>query len=408
MNDNDRYILRAFEIAFTKYGLTSPNPAVGAVIVRDGRIIGEGGTGSYGSDHAEVSAIRDALAGGNDTSGAEIFVTLEPCNHYGKTPPCTKAIIESGIKKVHIPVLDPNPVVSGNGVRGLIDAGIEVNIMHKHSLTASDMIRSFKKFILRGKPYVINKCAVTLDGRIATAAGDSKWISNDFSRLLVHKLRAKVDAVIVGANTVAMDNPMLNVRMDDFSDEIHGGLSAMSGLIAGRGNFFLAELLKSEITDYRDPLRVLIGIPEDISVDCNFFRDNNYIIIADTADFEKAQKSNDELNKAVAGLNIVTESFGSHEDCVDFALDILKGKGVMTALLEGGGTLNGAFFNAGEIDQFMYVIAPKVTGNGISPINGRGSDRMSDALSLRDVSTVMLGDNLLVSGFKEFYNFEMM
>lgn len=408
MKDTDIYMMRAFEIAFSRYGLTSPNPAVGAVIVKNGEIAGEGGTGRYGADHAEVTAIKNARGAGVDLEGSEIFVTLEPCSHYGKTPPCTKAIVESGIKKVHIPILDPNPVVSGRGVRALIESGVEVNIMHSHSHRASDMIRSFKKHILRGLPFVINKCAVTLDGRIATTTGDSKWISNDYSRLLVHKLRAKADAIIVGANTVLRDNPMLNVRMNDFDSEIHKTLAASADAIAGKGNFFISELLRREIKEYSDPLRVMIGLPEKISIDCNLLRDNNYVIIAGRADFERAVKSNSDFAESVSRLNIVTGEFDSHEESVHFALDILKGRGVKTALLEGGGALNGSFFNAGEIDQFMYVIAPKVIGSGISPVNGRESYQMSDALNLRDLSTVMLGDNLLINGFKEFYNFEMM
>jgi diaminohydroxyphosphoribosylaminopyrimidine deaminase/5-amino-6-(5-phosphoribosylamino)uracil reductase len=405
---NDLYMKRACEIAFTRIGMTSPNPAVGAVIVKNGCIIGEGGTGAYGCDHAEVTAIKDSLQRGHDLSGAEIYVSLEPCSHFGKTPPCTDAIINCGISKVHVPLMDPNPVVSGSGIRKLIEAGVEVNIMHNYFLTASDLIRSFKKYILRGQPFIINKCAVTLDGKIAASSGDSKWISNEYSRLFVHKLRSKVDAVIVGSNTLVKDNPMLNVRMNDFGADIKNSLSGCCGCMAGRDNFYLAELMKSEITDYKDPLRVLVGIPAEISIDSNFLRDDNYLIVAGEKEYERALKVNKELKILSERLKIVTGSFNSHEESVRFTLDTLKEKGVMSALLEGGGALNGSFFNAGAIDQFMYVIAPKVLGSGISPINGAPSERMSDSLTLRDVSTVLLGDNLLFNGYKEEYNFEMM
>lgn len=408
MTVNDLYMKRAFEIAFSRIGKTSPNPAVGAVIVKDGKIIGEGGTGAYGCDHAEVTAIKDACSKGHDTEGAEIYVSLEPCSHYGKTPPCTEAIINCGIHKVYIPLLDPNPVVSGNGVRNLTAAGIEVKIMHNHFHAASFLIRNFKKYILRNQPFIINKCAVTLDGKIASSSGDSKWISNEYTRLLVHKLRSKVDAVIIGSNTLKMDNPMLNVRVDDFGDDIKVALKETSGKINGRDNFFLAELLKSEITEYRDPLRVLVGIPSDISPGCNFLRDDNYIIITNGKEFEDALKVNSDFKSVSDKLNIVKGQFASHEESVAFTMDVLKNKGVMTALLEGGGTLNGSFFDAGAIDQFMYVIAPKVLGSGISPIRGRESVNMSDSLNLRDVSTVLIGDNLLFNGYKEEYNFEMM
>ncbi len=405
---NDLYMKRACEIAFSRIGKTSPNPAVGAVIVKGGVIIGEGGTGIYGSDHAEVTAIKDARNRGNDTNGAEIYVSLEPCSHFGKTPPCTDAIINCGISKVYIPILDPNPVVSGSGVRKLIEAGIEVKIMHNYFHEASDLIRSFKKYILRGLPFVINKCAVTLDGRIAANSGDSKWISNEYTRLFVHKLRSKVDAVIVGSNTLIKDNPMLNVRINDFGNDIRTVLKESSSRISGRDNFFLAELLKTEITDYKDPLRVLVGLPQEISGGCSFLRDDNYIIISSEEEFNTALRVNKDFNSLSDKLNIVKGHFTSHEESIHFALDILKGKGVMTALLEGGGTLNGSFLDAGAIDQFMYVIAPKVLGSGLSPIRGRESEKMSDSLDLRDVSTVMIGDNLLFNGYKEEYNFEMM
>ncbi|PKL15682.1 MAG: riboflavin biosynthesis protein RibD [Spirochaetae bacterium HGW-Spirochaetae-5] len=408
MTVNDLYMKRACVIAFTRIGCTSPNPAVGAVIVKNGSIIGEGGTGAYGCDHAEVTAIKDAMQRGHDLSGAEIYVSLEPCSHFGKTPPCTDAIINCGISKVHVPLMDPNPVVSGSGIRKLIEAGVEVNIMHNYFQPASDLIRSFKKYILRGQPFVINKCAVTLDGKIAASSGDSRWISNEYSRLFVHKLRSKVDAVIVGSNTLVKDNPMLNIRMNDFGDDIKNSLSDCCGCMTGRDNFYLAELMKSEIKDYKDPLRVLVGIPAEITIDCNFFRDDNYLIIAGEKEYERALKTNKELKAISERLKIVTGSFDSHEDSVRFTLNALKEKGVMSALLEGGGALNGSFFNAGAIDQFMYVIAPKVLGSGIAPINGAPSERMSDSLLLRDVSTVLLGDNLLFSGYKEEYNFEMM
>ena len=408
MNANNIYMKRACEIAFSRIGGTSPNPAVGAVIVKNDNIIGEGGTGAYGCDHAEVTAIKDAHQKGHDTTGAEIYVSLEPCSHYGKTPPCVEAITGCGIRRVYIPILDPNPVVSGSGVRKLIDSGVEVKIMHNYSHSASDLIRGFKKFILRGKPFIINKCAVTLDGRIASDSGDSKWISNEYTRLLVHKLRAKMDAVIIGGNTLVKDNPMLNVRINDFPGETDRVLRERGAFIAGRENFFLAELLKADITDYRDPLRVLIGLPPEISAGCNFLRDDNYIIITGRNDLDKALGKNKELDRLAGKLNLAAGDFSSHEESILFALDVLKGRGVMNALLEGGGTVNGSFFNAGAVDQFMYVIAPKILGSGIPSVRGRESGNMSEALTLRDISSVHIGDNLLFNGYKEEYNFEMM
>jgi diaminohydroxyphosphoribosylaminopyrimidine deaminase/5-amino-6-(5-phosphoribosylamino)uracil reductase len=405
---NDMYMKRACEIAFTKMGKTSPNPAVGAVIVKNNVIIGEGGTGKFGGDHAEVSAIKDARKKGNDTEGASIYVSLEPCSHYGKTPPCTEAIIKSGIKKVFTPMLDPNPMVAGNGIRQLTEAGIEIKIMHKHFHPASDLIRGFKKYILRNRPFIINKCAMTLDGKIASSSGDSKWISNIYTRLFVHKLRAKVDAIIIGKNTFMTDNPILNVRFGEFNDDVSNYLAACSTKISGRENFFLEKLLKDDITDYKDPLRVMVGLPETVSVKSNFFRDNNYIIIAEEAKYNNTVKLHPELKSEYSRLNIATARFKSGDENIRFVMDVLKNAGIMTALLEGGGTLNGSFYNSGEIDQFLYVIAPKVLGSGISPVQGEKSEKISDSLILRDISTVMVDDNILFNGYKEEYNFEMM
>ncbi|MCL1833916.1 MAG: bifunctional diaminohydroxyphosphoribosylaminopyrimidine deaminase/5-amino-6-(5-phosphoribosylamino)uracil reductase RibD, partial [Leptospirales bacterium] len=396
----------ACEIAFSRIGKTSPNPAVGAVIVKDGRIIGKGGTAIYGGDHAEIAAIKQAKSSGCDTTNAEIYVSLEPCAHYGKTPPCTDAIIGCGISKVHIPLLDPNPIVSGKGVEKLTSAGVTVNVMNNHFDAASDLLRGFKKYILKGEPFVINKCAVTLDGRIASSAGDSKWISNEHTRLLVHRLRAKVDAIIIGCNTLIKDNPMLNVRADDFNLDIKNGLSESSNYINGRNNFFLSELLKTDIDDYKDPLRVLVGMPNDISPKSNFLRDDNHIIIANRDDVDAMLKQNDEARKDLHRLNIVqyeTKSGKSNEESINFVMSALKERGVMTALLEGGGALNGSFFNAGAIDQFIYIISPKLLGSGISPINGKESINVTDSLNLIDISTLQIKDNLLFNGYKYEY-----
>ena len=199
-------MLKAFEAAFSRCGYTSPNPPVGAVVVKDGRIISSGGTQFCGGDHAEVCAINSA---GGDADGAELYVTLEPCSHYGKTPPCTDKIISSGIKRVYLPILDSNPKVSGNGVRILRDNGIEVIIVEEFKDYAIDMYRSFFTLINKKRSYLIHKSAVTLDGFIADANGSSKWISNEISRYISHRLRAVNDAVIIGKNTLLADNPSL-------------------------------------------------------------------------------------------------------------------------------------------------------------------------------------------------------
>lgn len=408
MSDKEKFMQIACEIAFSKMGSTSPNPSVGAVIVRDGRIIGSGGTGVYGSDHAEVAALKDARSSGADLKGAEIYVSLEPCSHYGKTPPCAGAIISSGIKKVYVPILDPNPLVAGKGIRMLTEAGVEVEMMHGFSPAASDLLRGFKKYILRGRSFVINKCAVTLDGKIATLSGDSKWISSEPSRLLVHKLRSKVDAVIVGKNTFINDNPSLNIRPDDFDETARSIFSDGSIKLNGRRNFLIEQLLNAEPDPSVEPLRVLIGMPDSIPANCNFFHNNNYIIIAGEQSYSRAINKNPEVKTLAEKLNIFIGPDGDQDIEIDFIFRILKEKGVMHAMLEGGGGVNGAFFNSGAIDQFMYIIAPKIAGDGIPPIRGGGLEKMSDSLLLHDITTAMIGSDLLYCGYREQYNFEMM
>ena len=408
MEDKKSLMLRACEIAFSRMGHTSPNPAVGAVVVQNGNIAGEGGTGPYGSDHAEVRAIKAAQNAGVNLNGAEIFVSLEPCSHYGKTPPCTEAIINSGIKKVCVPLLDPNPLVSGRGVRRLIDAGVEVEIMHESADMAADLLRAFKKYILRGEPYIINKCAMTLDGRIAASTGDSKWISNEYSRLAAHRLRSVSDAVIVGKNTFINDNPSLNVRLGDFSDDVKQYMRSGAVEFSGRRNFFIDQIIMSEHESPADPLRVLVGMPPEIPENCNFIKDDNYVIIAGRDDFEKAVSCSSGLKSRASLLNVVTADFATREETVIFLMDYLKGRGVMTALLEGGAGINGSFIDSGATDQFVFNIAPKILGSGLSPVSGSDKSAISESLVLHDITTVMLNGDIFFCGYREQYNFEMM
>ena len=227
----------ALRLALAGMGRTSPNPSVGAVIVRGEAIVSTGRTGPYGGDHAEVSAIRTAR---QDLRGAEMYVSLEPCCHHGKTPPCTDAIIGAGITRVHIPLLDPNPMVAGKGALALREAGVEVVIRRDLASSAADLIRPFKKFILRKRPFTVLKLALTLDGRTATAGGDSRWISNDWSRFVAHRLRSLCDAVIVGKNTLAADNPSLTVRLGDFPPEVADSFRLDEFPVRGYDNYLLA------------------------------------------------------------------------------------------------------------------------------------------------------------------------
>lgn len=402
MNDIDRkYMTQALKIGFNRAGLTSPNPAVGAVIVKNGSVIGTGGTGPYGTAHAEVRAINAALSSGADPEGSEMFVSLEPCSHYGKTPPCAEAIIKAKIGKVNIAITDPNPTVAGRGIEMLKNAGIQVNLVEEFRQPAYDLIRGFEKLILKQTPFVIIKSAITLDGRIATSAGDSRWITGAHSRFITHKLRAKSDAIIIGRSTYEADNPSLNVRFSDFSDDVHSWFSREKFKFTGYDNFFLKELLTSEISEFRDPLRVIAGLPDVIDENSPIFKDDNYLIVAGKESLDRMAGSGN--GKVLNRLNIEETGSMNGPDTAYYILEILRGKGALNVMLEGGSGLNSSFFSPGLIDHFFYFIAPKLSGNGISVLNNTGSEKMSEAVQLHDVSTVLIDDDLLYSAYTAGY-----
>lgn len=399
MSEHDFYMTEALKIAFSRIGKTSPNPPVGAVIVKDGSVISRGGTCEYGCDHAEIDAIKNACA---DLNGAHLYVTLEPCCHYGKTPPCTQTIIKSGISRVYAAIADPNPLVAGKGIEQLRNAGIEALIMEEMAGPASELIRPFKKYILKSRPYIIHKAALTLDGKTAAISGDSKWISSEYSRYLTHRLRSLVDAVIIGKNTFEKDNPALNSRLDSFPEEVKDYFLDNDFSLSGENNFFLKMLLTSkEPFDGANPCRVIAGIPENILMLKNIFFDDNILLfiekkimndLAVRQDY-KILKKYDDCGK------IVPLNGSSYKERIDGMLKELHKRGIMCAMLEGGGKLAGSFFNSGEIDQFLYFIAPKVMGNGLPVMDGRGAMNIKDAPKLRHVSSVMIKDDLIYNAY---------
>ncbi|MBN1532197.1 MAG: bifunctional diaminohydroxyphosphoribosylaminopyrimidine deaminase/5-amino-6-(5-phosphoribosylamino)uracil reductase RibD [Spirochaetes bacterium] len=400
--NNRRFMELAFATAFRRLGNTSPNPPVGAVIVRDGEMVAQGGTLRCGSSHAEVAALE---AAGAASRGAEMFVTLEPCCHYGKTPPCTEAIIKGGIHRVHIPMLDPNPLVAGKGVAALQAAGIDVVFMHEMRHRAADIYRSFKKLILRRKPFVIHKCAMTMDGRTATTSGDSRWITSEYSRYIVHRLRAKVDAVIVGKNTLLRDNPALTVRMDSFDDHVRRFFEDPPA-VAGRNNFFIASLLREDPAEYRDPCRIVMGMPEIEDAGARFFSDDNYIIF-ETKERLDAMSRSARGGTPGIGRNVVPLRGGTKRDAVVQVLEELERRGVMLILLEGGAALSGSFFDSGEIDQYMYFLSPRIAGNGLPVMAASGFATIGESLPLHDLSYAVLNEEILCNGYRDVYSFEM-
>lgn len=364
MNEfRDKMMKRALTLARRGVGKTSPNPAVGCVVVRNNEIVGEGWHRKAGTPHAEVHALRMA---GESARGADIFVTLEPCDHFGKTPPCTEALIRAGVARVFVGMTDPNPRVSGRGIAALRNAGIEVEcgILERE---CRKMNEPFIKHVTTGMPFVMLKCAMTLDGKTATATGDSKWITSDISRRYVHRVRAMVDAVMVGVGTVLADDPQLTCRM------------------GVRG---------------KDPLRVIVDSRLRTPPSAALFSMSSPAKTL-LATIEGDSSRNDALAEAGAEILACRES-GGRVDLEDL-LRKLGARGVQSVLLEGGRELAGSALRAGIIDKFLLFYAPKLLGTegGFGLCGGAGPDRMADAFRLRDVTVRRFGDDLLVTGYPE-------
>jgi len=375
---------KAFEAAFSRCGYTSPNPPVGALVVKDGKIISSGGTQFCGGDHAEVCAINSA---GEDSFGSELYVTLEPCSHHGKTPPCTDKIISSGIKRVYIPILDCNPKVSGNGVRILKENGIDVVIADDFKDYAVDMYRPFFTLIESKRSYLIHKSAVTLDGYIADADGSSKWISNEISRYISHRLRALNDAVIIGKNTLLADNPSLDVRLNDFDVR---GFNFENVIFAGYQSVILSNLFSHNEICSSNPLRVAVGFSEKYSRNMNFFRDNNYII------YEKKKYDTEFFSELLklGKIRILSDKcfFGN-------ILSDLASMGIMNTMLEGGGSISGGFLQENIIDEEYLFIAPKIFIDGKKAFAGSMQYNNKTCKKLFDISSCSLNGDLLYHAY---------
>lgn len=359
------YMEYALSLAELARGYTSPNPAVGAVIVKDHVVVGLGHTQPPGAAHAEIMALKQA---GERARGATLYVTLEPCCHKGRTPPCTDAIINAGIKKVHAAIVDPNPLVSGKGIEKLQNAGISV-VLDEHKDRAREINEGYIKHITTGRPFVIVKFAMSMDGKIATKTGDSKWITGEEARNHVHRLRHIVDAIMVGANTVIADNPRLSAR----GCINKGGLSK------------------------NQPLRVIVDGRGRTPVDSQIFKEPGKTLMIVSKTLNSAKKE-EFIN---AGAEI--EEFQSKKNIIDLSqlLKILGARGITTVLVEGGGTLLGDLFDHDLVDKVMVCIAPIIIGGegAISPISGTGISTVSEALRLHDVKITPRGDDIFVDGY---------
>lgn len=356
MNPED-YMRLAIEEARKGEGFTNPNPMVGAVLVKDGRVVGKDYHHQYGGYHAERNAILNC---GEDLAGAELFVTLEPCCHYGKTPPCTEIIIESGIRKVYVGCMDPNPLVAGGGTKRLRESGIEVytGICERE---CRDLNKIFFHYIQTGRPYVVMKYAMTADGKIATRTGESKWITGEAARRRVHESRHKYMGIMAGIGTVLSDNPMLNCRID-------GGKNPVRIIC----DTFLRAPLSAEI----------VKTAKDIPT---------WIATAETG----KDKHKPYLD---AGCEIlVTPSKDGRVD-LDHLMQNIGGRGIDSLLLEGGATLNYSALESGIVQAVQMYVAPKLFGGEAAktPVGGIGIERPSQAFRLRDPRIRQIEEDILV------------
>jgi len=357
------YMKKALALAEKGRGFTSPNPMVGSVVVKGDAVIGKGYHQAVGQAHGEVNALNDA---GTTAKDATLYITLEPCNHTGRTPPCTEKILSSGVSRVVVAMEDPNPDVTGGGIAFLRQKGIDVSvgICEKQARTLNE---AYIKYVQTKRPFVIMKCAATLDGRIATRTGDSKWISNVKSRRIVHKLRHGVDGILVGSGTVAKDDPSLNTRL---------------GNRAGR-----------------DPVRIILDESLSISEKANVLRlqsDSDTILVAGhTASPEKKKR----IEKK--GVRVLSAFLKNNLIDLDLLMDQLGEMGVTSLLIEGGSRIFTSALSSGIVDKVIFFFGPKILGGdeGFPIFRGPGPALMSESLPVRDIRVRRFDDDVMIEGY---------
>lgn len=356
------YMRRALELAREAVGLSSPNPPVGAVVVKDGQIVGEGSTLPAGQSHAEVVALGQA---GERARGATLYTTLEPCCHFGRTPPCTRAIIDAGITHVHAALIDPNSRVKGMGMAQLKDAGITTHL-DDESDEATQMVESYIKFITQGLPFVVAKFAMSLDGKIATTSGDSKWITSEEARNHARELRSRFDAIAVGIGTVRSDDPKLTAR-DPSGNPLE-----------------------------RQPLRVVIDSSARTPTTAQLLGEPGETVVV-TSRAQKDRK--DTLRATGAQLLCLPAQDGSVD--LNALLKALAEREITSLLVEGGGTLLGSFFDLGLVDKVLAFMSPVILGgmDAPSPVEGVGVPNMAGSIRLKRTRTDLLGQDVLVTGY---------
>lgn len=379
MSNNGFFLQHALELAKKGIGFTSPNPGVGAVIVKNNNIIGEGWHKKAGGKHAEVVALKPLLTSpwqGRNFSGATMYVTLEPCCHWGKTPPCVEAIVKSGIKKVVVGMRDPFEKVNGKGIAFLRKHGIKVELLNTKSVQYKEIRKlnqPFIKWSKTGLPYVILKAAVSMDGKIATRTGESKWITSEKAREDARLERSLCDAVVVGAATVLADNPELAA---------HGRFSAKGGS-AGGGKKLLRVII--------DPL-----LTSDVKK--KVFRDQ-HVFVACT---DRAIAKN---RRYFEKVSIEYTSFGKNKISIKKLLEYLGKRNIQKVFVEGGAGVHGLFHDQRMIDEVIFYIAPKIIGgaDALSAVGGEGIGKLPDAVELGDVGVSRVGEDVKVRGILRRY-----
>lgn len=365
MQEKEEYMRRALELARKGEGHTSPNPMVGCVVVKDGRIISEGYHEKYGEFHAERNALTRCT---EDTTGADLYVTLEPCCHQGKTLPCTDIIIEKKIARVFVGSMDSNPLVAGKGVQILRDHGIyvETGILEEECLKLNEV---FYHYITTKTPFVVMKYAMTLDGKIACATGDSKWVTGEIARAQVHRMRGRYRGIMVGIGTVLADDPMLNCRVE-------GGV---------------------------DPVRIICDSNLHIPLESQIVKTASEIetIVACSQESLEAERKQEKIRKLKdAGIQLIGTE-GAHGVNLVELMKKLGEQNIDSILLEGGGTLNASALEDGIVNKVYAYIAGKLIGgmDARSPVEGMGIDRMADAITLKDMEIERLGDDFCIVGY---------
>ncbi len=345
-------------------GRVNPNPLVGAVIVRSGEVVANGYHARYGDLHAERNAFRDADSRSVDCAGATMYVTLEPCCHHGHQPPCTEAIIEHRIGRVVVGLLDPNPLVAGKGIGQLREAGIAVDVLDAESALADELRRQnrvFLHYITTRRPWVVMKYAMTLDGKICTSAGDSRWITGDAARLRVHQLRKCLTGIVCGIGTVLADDPALTTRLPDEPSA-------------------------------RNPIRIVLDHQLRLPLDSQLVRTAREVPVIAVHDKDASQSRIDALHKA-----------GVQTWCCSSLDDLLQRMGadhIDSVLVEGGGTVNDSFLQARLVNEVYAFVAPKLVGGkeAKTPVEGQGIENLRDAVQFSHLEVEHFGQDVLLHG----------